>query len=221
MSLGSPRVISIDEARIFVLDTFISILNKELATTSTAIDFGCGSGARLGLSGALRHCLVDGVDAHGESLRLAKVSGYHETFRSEILPFASRLASDSYEAAIAIDVVEHFNEEDGRVLLAQMIRVAKFRVIVMTPTGFLHQPAAPDNPFQEHRSGWFPRQFELLGFDRIYGVYGHRLLRGEFGTPRLRPLRVGLRLSQLTERLVLHRPNAAFAFVAVKDIQPN
>lgn len=203
------------------MDTFVSLLKKELASTSTAIDFGCGSGARLKFSGALSNCLVDGVDAHGESLELAKVSGYHKTFKSEILPFASSLASESYGAAMAIDVIEHFNEQDGRELLAQMIRIAKFKVIIMTPTGFLPQPAAPDNPFQEHRSGWFPKQFQMLGFDRIYGVYGLRLLRGEFGTPRLRPLGVGLRLSQFTERLVWHRPNAAFAFVAIKDLKVN
>ena len=73
----------------------------------------------------------------------------------------------SVDTVFLLDVIEHLDKEEGRLLLAATIPIARKHVIVFTPLGFLEQthPDGKDawgfdgGSWQEHRSGWEPEDF--------------------------------------------------------------
>jgi hypothetical protein len=87
---------------------------------------------------------------------------------------AKKLAALSFDLVLLIDVVEHFDREDGFDLLAEACRVAAKKVLLWVPEGFMRQDvnhfdAAGSGydyrPSQEHKSGWTKEDLEPLGFD--------------------------------------------------------
>ena len=75
----------------------------------------------------------------------------------------------SFDAVVALDVIEHLPKEPAYSLIEEMERVAAQTVIISTPYGFLPQPPASDNPYQEHISSWLPEEFEQRGY-AVVGV---------------------------------------------------
>lgn len=71
-----------------------------------------------------------------------------------------------FSAAIALDLIEHLTEENGR-LLINLMQLRADRVIIFTPLGdYLLEETPTDNP-DAHRSGWLPETFEELGMATI------------------------------------------------------
>jgi len=122
----------------------------------------------------------------------------------------------SFDCVVALDVIEHLTKADAHALLASMDRIARTRVIVMTPNGFLPQPASDDNPYQQHVSGWSVDEMRGLGYD-VVGINGWRRLRGEYAEPRW-PRWLTEPLSLATEEWFEPRPRHAFHLLCVKDV---
>ncbi|MBI1388867.1 MAG: methyltransferase domain-containing protein [bacterium] len=76
------------------------------------------------------------------------------------IPFKSQ----SVDAALMIDVIEHFEQHDAIKVLHEIRRVVKHKIIVYTPTGFMPQDEEDGNPYQRHRSGWRAMDFRRMGF---------------------------------------------------------
>ncbi len=66
------------------------------------------------------------------------------------LPYRDR----SFDAVVALDVVEHFEKPDALRMLLELERVSRSLVVVVTPSGFVPQPPTEDEPWQEHRCGF-------------------------------------------------------------------
>ena len=62
-----------------------------------------------------------------------------------------------YDLALLIDVIEHFEKEEGFSVLEQLTKRAR-KVLVATPLGFRAQEI-PGMPYETHRSGWKPGDF--------------------------------------------------------------
>jgi hypothetical protein len=122
------------------------------------------------------------------------------------------------DAVVALDVIEHLEKEQGLELLSQLEALARRRVILFTPNGFVPQPAEADNPWQEHRSGFTTDELLRLGY-RVRGMYGLWFLLGPYGEARLRPGFLWRRVADVTAPLVYASPRAAFSLLAVKDLQ--
>jgi SAM-dependent methyltransferase len=65
--------------------------------------------------------------------------------------------ASGYDMALFVDVIEHFEKDDGYRVLDQLTRRAK-KVLVATPLGFRPQEI-PGMPYETHRSGWRPADF--------------------------------------------------------------
>ncbi len=73
----------------------------------------------------------------------------------------------SVDSIFLLDVIEHLEKEEGRVLLAQTEKIAKRQIVIFTPLGFMpqHHPDGKDawglngGNWQEHKSGWLPEDF--------------------------------------------------------------
>lgn len=186
-------------------------LSRILPNHWTVVDVGCGAGSQ-----SAPHALARaiGVDIHFPSVAHARREGsrFGAICASlQSLPLGDR----AVDAVVALDVIEHFVQDEALTLLREFERVARRAIVLMTPNGFLPQPGTADNPFMEHRSGWSTPDLAALGYS-VRGVNGWRSLRGAFAAPRFGP--VGKALSLASQPLVRRHPSKAFHLLAVKHL---
>lgn len=82
--------------------------------------------------------------------------------RGDILKHLFLLHSSSFDLVYALDVIEHLDREASDCLVAEMIRIARRRVVVFTPEGYRHS-GFDDGPLC-HRCGWQEEELVALGF---------------------------------------------------------
>lgn len=131
---------------------------------NTLLDLGCGDlWFTASLPGVTRHI---GVDIWQNSLDKAiakNVPGF-KPYCTDIREFIRTQADSSYDCVAAIDVIEHFDEEEAKFLITQIDRVTSKLAIIWTTLGHIYQAGFDNNglpnPFQRHLSGptveWFP-----------------------------------------------------------------
>ncbi len=207
------------DARIFGVSftQYHRLLRPEIVGhCETLLDVGCGENSPVHKF-AREVTYAVGVDSHQPSIDKSRAASIHSDYRcTNILEIGKEFAPRSFDCVIALDVIEHLTKEDGRRLLDAMESIARRRVVIFTPNGFLPQPATPDNPHQIHVSGWTPDEMRARGY-RVIGVGGWRPLRGPYALPRW-PRFLTERLSLLTERVLEARPGHALQILCVKDI---
>jgi predicted TPR repeat methyltransferase len=185
----------------------------------SVLDVGCGSSSPLA-EGRDRFERLVGVDAFPESIEASRARGLHdELIELDVRKLGERFSPRTFDAVVAVDLLEHLERSEGLELLAEMERIARQRTVVFTPNGYVEQGARGANPFQVHRSGWSVSDLESLGY-RVTGVNGLRLLRGEEASIRFRPKRAWSLAADLTQPLVRRVPQLAFHLLAVKEVGP-
>lgn len=171
----------------FVLATFIIEIEKYLDSCETVLDVGCGDNSPLGFFEKKYKTL--GIDGYKASVQLSKKKELHDDYIvGDIKKLTTLVKAKSFDAAIALDVIEHLEKEDGYKLLKDMERVAKKRVIIITPNGFVPQ-YNKGNKLQAHLSGWSVDDFKKLGY-KVEGIYGTKfcnVFRNEEAQLRFKP----------------------------------
>lgn len=187
-----------------------------LKDSTDLVDLGCGQGNHLlGVSKPSSHLWI-GVDSHDGSLQFALQRGvYDKVEQADILGWLQQAASDSVDTVLACCVIEHMPKDVGNALLTEMKRVCKRQAIVFTPNGFVPQPPDPDNPANEHVSGWTVGEFRRADFEVRFGLNGLRGLRTSFANPTIKPRMLGDFLAKLTARPVSRLPRFAYQLLAV------
>lgn len=109
---------------------------------------------------------IDGIEACASYLTPVHEYAYDHIFVGDALAILPTLANASYDLAMAIDIVEHFEAPDGLRFLAELKRVARRTALVSTPKAFVHQEVAA-NPYENHRSHWTAEQLAAQGFTRL------------------------------------------------------
>jgi hypothetical protein len=180
------------------------------------LDVGCGERSPVGRFSQTIATTV-GVDSHEESITLSRQAGIHGDYvRMNILEIGGRFAPRSFDCVAALDVIEHLDKPEGLALLEAMERIARKKVVVFTPNGFLPQRATDDNPHQLHRSGWTAAEMRARGYE-VTGIGGWHPLRGEYALAR-RPRWLMERLALLTEPFFEPRADRAFQILCVKRV---
>jgi SAM-dependent methyltransferase len=184
-------------------------------TCASLLDVGCGERSPIHRYSA-KFPLSVGVDSHAPSIEASRAAGIHKEYvQCDLHELAARFAPQSFDCVIALDVVEHFDKDEGRAFLDALERIARKKVVVFTPNGLVAQPATPDNPHQLHRSGWSAAEMRARGYD-VVGIGGWRPLRGAYALPRFRPHWLTARIARLTERWFESRPEGAFQILCVR-----
>lgn len=78
---------------------------------------------------------------------------------------------NSFDVVLASQVIEHLAKKDSLRLLEKLEKIAKKKVILATPKGFVkYDPfeVMDDNKLQIHKSGWEIEEMNKMG----YIVYG-------------------------------------------------
>ncbi|MCZ7525792.1 MAG: class I SAM-dependent methyltransferase [Acidimicrobiia bacterium] len=193
--------------RLFSVD---GLLRRISDPGTRILDVGCSDGRGSAVLGAWR---ADGVDVHRPALEHARRLGRRgRVVQADVrwLPFRDR----AYDVVVALDLVEHLDKPDAVALLGELERVARSTVVVVTPSGFLPQPATADEPWQEHRCGFEAEELAGLGYS-VRGLGGPAALRRDRGAFRFGIL--GQAAGLLAAPWARRRPDHAFALVAVKS----
>ncbi|MFH2101992.1 MAG: methyltransferase domain-containing protein [Chloroflexota bacterium] len=105
---------------------------------------------------------IDNIrDVRNNDPRLVYLNGTWD----KVLPF---LPNKSVDSVFAIDVIEHFEKEDGLKFIKEAERVARKQIAVFTPLGWYPQSYQAEKTdrwgmqgghWQSHRSGWEPADF--------------------------------------------------------------
>lgn len=189
-----------------------STLKKELNTCRSVLDVGCGFNSPLGKISKTFY--LQGIDAIPQK----KVLGIYDKYTvGNITNLRKYYKKKSFDGIVALDVIEHLKKSDGIKLIKDLEWIAKKKIIILTPSGFMYQGAVGGNPFQTHLSGWKAKDFYKYGF-ACYGMHGLKILRGELAGIKYKPWYIWLFISHVTQFITKHFPNIAFHVLAIKNI---
>lgn len=88
---------------------------------------------------------------------------YNQIIWEEALLALSKIADNQYEFVMAVDILEHFEKQDGFIFLQELKRVARRSVLISTPKAFAAQEVAA-NPLENHRSFWSSEELDKFGY---------------------------------------------------------
>ena len=126
----------------------------------TLLDIGCGSNSPI--SYLSKRFYSVGIDAHLQSIEKNKEKGIHNKYYNMDFSELGSFDSCSFDCVTALDVIEHIKKAKRLRLLENMERIAKKRIVLFTPNGFLPQSAHNNNPLQIHKSGWKVKEMRNL-----------------------------------------------------------
>jgi hypothetical protein len=97
---------------------------------------------------------LDAVDANPPRYPV-----YDHVYLGDLRELEGLLPADAprYDLALFVDAIEHLEKAEAWTLLGTLTHRAR-RVLVATPWGFRPQEV-PGQPYETHRSGWFPWEF--------------------------------------------------------------
>lgn len=190
-------------------------IGKALSGCKTVLDLGCGTGdLMVGVNKEGFYAV--GIDLFKPYLSLSKEKkGHSEIVMADIEKVEFR--PKSFDAVMAIGVIEHLEKNKGAILIKKMKKWARKKVLLFTPNGYVFQNEYDKNPFQIHKSGWTIKELNAFGFD-VYGMSGLSFLRGQKADVRFRPKILWEIISELTQKITYRYPSIAFELLCIKTL---
>jgi len=189
-------------------------LSRELVDCSSVLDLGCGHNSLIQFCPVHWSLGVETFDAYLQHSRSRHIHSQYIQADVRKLEFRDR----SFDAVIALELLEHLNKEEGYELIHNMERWARRKVIVSTPNGYLPHGCRDNNPFQVHKSGWEIDELMNLGFS-VFGVSGLKALRDPEGKMKFRPEILWQAVSGFTSVLLYRHPELSFELFCVKKLR--
>lgn len=194
---------------------YIQELDRLVQGYETILDLGCGSGSPLQFVSTKSRRI--GVDGFGPSIQRSKALNIHDEYHQmDLFEAGEVFGQQSFDCVVGLDIIEHFEKPDSVRMLEMMESLARQRVVIFTPNGFLRQSIIENNPWQLHRCGWTTQEFLDRGY-KVIGINGWRPLRGESAAPTIRPQLLGNLIAEATQPLIRNHPRRAFQLLCWKD----
>lgn len=205
---------------IYIPFTSVWIIRHHLENVKTVLDIGCGDGRLMNKVNKDKKYEVTGVDLYKPYLNKAKKTGvYKRLVKSDLRKL--KFSSKSFDVVLASQVVEHLTKKDASKLINRLEDIAKHKVIITTPNGFVkYDPfdVKDNNKLQKHKSGWTIQEMEKLGY-KIYGQGSKSVYRSEGPLYKFRRFKdIFVILSYLLSPITYFFPNKSFCIVAVKEL---
>ena len=202
--------------RLFRPFAYFAELERAIGNPKTVLDVGCGYPSPIRWFS--RKFYSVGVDAFEPSIVKSRAEGIHNDYiKANVLEIGAKVKPKSFDCVVALDLIEHLEKEDGFKLLEMMETIARERVVVFTPNGFVPQGEYDGNAWQIHLSGWSPEEMKKRGY-RIVGINGLKLLRGEYAEIQYKPAFLWEIVSDTTQLVLRWFPKAAFQMMCIKDM---
>jgi ubiquinone/menaquinone biosynthesis C-methylase UbiE len=109
---------------------------------------------------------IDGIEGFPGYFTPVHSYAYNQLFVGDALQLLPTIPDQSYDFVMAIDILEHFQQDDGERFLTHCRRIARRVALVSTPKEFIEQTVEA-NPFEDHKSVWSRESLESHGFTRI------------------------------------------------------
>lgn len=190
------------------------LLEKELWNCATVLDLGCGR--RSPLRKVSKSIYSEGVDLHAPTLTASQERKIHNKYHLMDVRKID-FPPCSFDCVMALDLIEHLPTEDASQLMEKMEHIAKQKVIIFVPNGFLPQGTVEENPLQAHLSSWTAREMRERGY-RIKGLNGLKFLRKEGAALKYRPSFFWQFVSDLTQLWTYPTALLAFQLFCVKEL---
>lgn len=195
---------------------YYKALENHLKACSSVLDVGCGDDSPL--LRIKKTFTSYGIDAHKPSILKSKNKKIHDEYIvGNINNLRSHFKRKSFDAVIALDVIEHSPKEDSYKLIEEMEKIARKKVIILTPNGFYAQDGYDSNPYQIHKSGWTSRDLQKLGY-KVYGLRGIKYLRGDYATIKYKPWLLWGMVAFLSEPMLHFFPSISYDLFGVKNL---
>lgn len=204
--------------------SYMWVLRRSIGDSVNILDLGCDDGSLMQAIHKPSWKVV-GVDIFKKSVLKAQKSGvYEEVILGDVEKVASGLIlkKKKYDVVFFSQVIEHISKKKGERMLKLVEKLARDKIIIGTPHGFMNQPEMflKDNKYQYHRSGWEIEEFTKLGYE-VNGI-GIKFLWSETGLGRTNNnLIVGILtiLSYITSPVAYYFPNLAAGILAIKNVK--
>jgi hypothetical protein len=143
-----------------------------------------------------------------------------DSLETEVEKFSHemRFGDNKIDAVVSIQNIEHLTKIEGEKLLEFLVTIARRIIIIETTNGFVFQSGTPDNPFQEHKSGWTVGDFKSKGY-KVRGTTGLKILKKDSNKGEYKFKFRGIRLLDvlLSRALFIHFfPRACFNLFAFR-----
>ncbi len=191
-------------------------LRQALMGCKSVLDVGSGVAHTMRELG-VEHAV--GAEGYLPALETARSQNTHDEYvPCDVRKLDENFQAGQFDACIALDLIEHLDKKSGLKLIADMERIARRRVIFLTPSGFLPQGNTEAGDLQAHHSGWEPEEMKQLGY-QVIGLLGPKKLRGEYHRLKHRPDIFWGMISFAGQVLWSKRhPKSAAAILCVKEI---
>lgn len=195
---------------------FFTVLQKEIGNSKSVLDVGCGNDSPVGRIN--RTFTSEGIDIYPQCIKVSKKRKLHTSYRlGDVKKLGKYYKAKSFDTTVSIDVIEHLTKKESLSLIKNMEKIARKKVILMTPRGYIDQGAYDNNPYQVHHSGWEVKDLEDLGY-KVYGLRGLKFLRNDEASIRFAPWIFWGAVSFVSEVLFFYFPALSFQLFAVKNI---
>ncbi len=199
--------------------TFVDRLSEVIThdcdddTSLRVLDIGGGGGKDwAGLKCACIHLTIIDPWIPGRDFEDPADARIVNTFQGS----TAALEQNSYDVAVAIDVIEHLSVPDGYLLLYEMVRLSQGFVVIYTPNGFLWQPPSTNNSLNAHISGWSIKDLKKFGFTDFRGHVGAKFFWGPYALPKFSfSSRLFVAANLLGNLLIRFSPKSSFAVSAL------
>lgn len=199
-----------------IFKNYVFELEQLTQNCDTLLDVGCGVESPIKHFKNKIHSV--GVDAFLPSIERSKFQNIHnEYYNIGVLELDKHFEANSFDCVLASDLIEHLKKEDGFKLLELTEKIAKKKVIIFTPNGFLEQGEYDNNPWQVHLSGWDIDEMQKRGY-KVIGINGHKSIRGEYANIKYKPKFLWTLISDISQKFVRDNPKSAFQILCVKEI---
>lgn len=209
-----------------LLRNSVFCLARELKGCDTVLDLGCGHNSFLQYTPPK---FSVGVEYFMPYLLESRRKGIHNLYvRADIRDV--EFAPGSFDAVLLLNVIEHMDRQSVFSLLSKAAVIARKKIIVISPNGFLNQGSADGNELQAHKSGWRPSELISQGF-KAYGVNGlisfrkdsHRADQQDYdnsllSTIRFKPRLFWLIAAELSQVIAYYFPGFAFEVFYAKKV---
>ncbi len=163
-----------DKLKIITPFSYMWLLRHNIGEAKTILDLGCEDGRLLQLLSQGKKWKITGVDIYKKNTKLAaKKKIFIKVITGDVVKVAKKLIrqKQKFDVVFCSQVIEHIKRKEGEKLLSLVDHLARKRIVMGTPRGFMEQPGVflGDNPHMVHKSGWAEEDFRERGY-KIYGI---------------------------------------------------
>jgi hypothetical protein len=159
-------------------------LRKALADCDRVLDVGCGCSMTMRQIGVPHPVGIEGYQPTFEEAK--RLNTHDELVLGNVTDLSRHFQPRQFDGCVAVDVIEHLNKADGLQLMKNMESLARKKVVLFTPSGFLPQGHTDQGDLQVHLSGWEPEEMKKHGYE-VIGLLGPKSLRGDHHVLKRRP----------------------------------